>query len=63
MSMTSMLHYLRRRRAVVSLYEQAAAPRPFYQRPRLDWAAEPDQLALAQLESFFWREERRKPAW
>jgi len=60
MSMTSMLHYLRRRRAVVSLYGRAAA-RPFWQRPRLDWTDEPDQLALAQLESFFWREERRQP--
>jgi len=61
MSMTSMLDYLSRRRAVVSLYEQAAA-RPFWMRPRRDWTAEPDQLALAQLESFFWREERRQSA-
>jgi len=61
MSMTSVLNYLSRRRAVVSLYEQAAA-RPFWLRPRVYWTDEPDQLALAQLESFFWREERRQPA-
>ena len=62
MSMTSMREHLRRRRAIASLYEQTAAARPFWRRSRLDWAEEADQVALAQLESFFWREERRQPA-
>jgi hypothetical protein len=63
MSMTSVLYPLRRRRAIASLYKHRAATRPFWRRPRPDWADDPDQVALAQLESFFWREERRQPAW
>jgi hypothetical protein len=62
MSMASMRHHLHRRRAVASLYRYAAA-RPFWLRPRSYWADEPDQVALAQLESFFWRKERRQPTW
>jgi hypothetical protein len=63
MTGTDVMDGLRRRRAIASLYRQAAPCRPLLTRPRADWADEPDQLALAQLESFFWREERRQPAW
>ena len=54
---------LRRRRAVASLYRQTAACRLLPMRPRLDFTEEPDQVALAQLESYFWRFERQHPAW
>ena len=54
---------LRRRRAVASLYRQTAACRLFPARPRFGFSGEPDQVALAQLESYFWRAERRQPAW
>ena len=54
---------LRRRRAVASLYRQTAASRLLPMRPRLDFTEEPDQVALAQLESYFWRFERQQPVW
>jgi hypothetical protein len=54
---------LRRRRAIASLYRQTAACRLLPARPRFDFGDEPDKVALAQLESFFWRFERRQPAW
>jgi hypothetical protein len=54
---------LRRRRAVASLYRQTAACRLLPMRPRFDFTEEPDQVALAQLESYFWRSERRQPVW
>jgi hypothetical protein len=60
---TSVMEVLRRRHAVASLYRQTAASRLLPMRPRLDFADEPDQMALAQLESYFWRAERRQPAW
>ena len=54
---------LRRRRAVASLYRQTAACRLLPMRPRFDFTEEPDQVALAQLESYFWRFERQQQAW
>ena len=60
---TSVMGNLRRRRAVASLYRQTAACRLFPARPRFGFSGEPDQVALAQLESYFWRAERRQPAW
>jgi hypothetical protein len=54
---------LRRRRAVASMYRQTAACRLLPKRPRLNFTEEPDQVALAQLESYFWRFERQQPAW
>ena len=58
-----MMDVLRRRRAVAVLYRQAAADRLFPMGLRFELADEPDQVALAQLESYFWRAERRQPAW
>jgi hypothetical protein len=60
---TSVMGNLRRRRAIASLYRQTGACRLLPARPRLDFADEPDQVALAQLESYFWRAERRQPVW
>jgi hypothetical protein len=60
---TSVMGNLRRHRAVASLYRQTAACRLLPMRPRLDFTKEPDQVALAQLESYFWRSERRQPVW
>ena len=60
---TRVMGNLRRRRAIASLYRQTSACRLLLTRPRLDFADEPDQVALAQLESYFWRSERRQPAW
>ena len=54
---------LRQRRAVASLYRQTAASRLLPTRPRLDFTDEPDQVVLAQLESYFWRFECQEPAW
>jgi hypothetical protein len=53
---------LRRRRAIASLYRQTAAC-CLLTRPRLDLSGEPDPVALVQLESYFWRAERRQPVW
>ncbi len=60
---TGVMDRLRRRRAVAVLYRQTAARRLLSMRPRLDFADEADQVALAQLESYFWRLERRQPVW
>lgn len=60
---TGVMGNLRRRRAITSLYRQTTACRLLPRRPRLDFSGEPDQIALAQLESYFWRSERRQPAW
>jgi hypothetical protein len=54
---------VRRRRAIASLYRQTVASRLLPTRPRLDFTEEPDQIALAQLESYFWRFERQQPVW
>jgi hypothetical protein len=54
---------LRRRRAIASLYRQTAACRLLPARPRFDFGDEPDQVVLAQLESYFWRSECRRPVW
>jgi hypothetical protein len=54
---------VRRRRAIASLYRQTVASRLLPTRPRLDFTEEPDQVVLAQLESYFWRFERQQPAW
>jgi hypothetical protein len=62
MTKTSVMANLRRRRAVASLYRQTTACRSLTARPRLDFGGEPDQVALAQLESYFWRAERQQPA-
>ena len=59
----SVMDGLRRRRAIASLYRQTAACRLLRTRPQLDYADEPDQVALAHLESYFWRAERRQPVW
>jgi hypothetical protein len=60
---TRVMSHLRRRRAVASLYRQTAAYRQLPARPRFDVTKEPDQVVLAQLESYFWRAERRQGAW
>jgi hypothetical protein len=54
---------LRRRRAIAALYRRTAACRPLPTHSRPDFADEIDQLALAQLESYFWRAERQRPVW
>jgi len=59
---TSVMGNLRRRRAIASLYRQTAAC-CLLTRPRLDLSGEPDPVALVQLESYFWRAERRQPVW
>jgi hypothetical protein len=63
MSRTTVLDDLRRRRAIAALYRQTAASRPVWSRFRPHRAEEPDQVALANLESYFWRSERQQPAW
>jgi hypothetical protein len=63
MSGMAILENVRRCRAIASLYRQTAAFKPVQRASLLDRAEEWDQVALAQLESYFWREERRQPAW
>lgn len=63
MSNSSVMDSYRRRRAIAALYRQADACRPFGRRSRGDLGDEPDQVLLAELESFFWRAERREPVW
>ena len=60
---TGVMGNLRRRRAIASLYRQTVAIRLLPTCPRLNLADEPDQVALAQLESYFWRFERQQTAW
>jgi hypothetical protein len=59
----SVMDAVRRRRAIASLYRQTPTYRPLLRRPYSDLASEPDQFALAQLESYFRRLERRQPVW
>lgn len=54
---------VRRRRAIAFLYRQTPTYRPRPRRPYSDLAGEPDQVALAHLEGYFWRLERRQPVW
>ena len=63
MSRTTVLDDLRRCRAIATLYRQTAASRPLPSRVRPEHADEPDQVALANLESYFWRSEWQQPAW
>jgi hypothetical protein len=63
MGKATVLDDLRRCRAIRTLYKQTAASRPLTRRSTWNRAEEPDQVALAQLESYFWRAERRQPAW
>jgi hypothetical protein len=63
MSGMAVLENVRRCRAIASLYRQTAAFKPVQSASLLDRAEEWDQVALAQLESYFWRAERRQPAW
>ena len=63
MSGTAVLENVRRCRAIASLYRQTAAFKPQQKYSLLDRAEEWDQVALAQLESYFWRAERQLPAW
>jgi hypothetical protein len=63
MSAMAVLENVSRCRAIASLYRQTAAFKPSQQYSLLDRAEEWDQVALAQLESYFWRAERRQPAW
>lgn len=60
---TRAMDVLRRRRAIAALYRRTAACRPLLTHSRPDFADEIDQLALAQLESYFWRAERQRPVW
>jgi hypothetical protein len=62
MRKTNILEGVRRYRAVASLFRQAAC-RPVQKPLTPDQAKEWDQVALAQLESYFWRAERRQAAW
>jgi hypothetical protein len=59
----SMMDAVRRHRAIASLYRQTPTYRPLPKRPYSDLASEPDQVALVQLESYFWRLERSRPVW
>jgi hypothetical protein len=63
MSGMAVLENVRRCRAIASLYRQTAAFKPVQSTSLLDRAEEWDQVALAQLESYFWRAERQQPAW
>ena len=63
MSGMAVLENVSRCRAIASLYRRTAAFKPVQKTSLLDRAEEWDQVALAQLESYFWREERRQPAW
>ena len=56
------LENIRRLSAITSLYQQAADGGRVQKVAPLAPAEEPDQVALAQLDSYFWRTERRQPA-
>jgi hypothetical protein len=62
MRRTNIWEGARRYRAVASLFRQATY-RPVQSAVTPNPAEEWDQIALAQLESYFWRSERREPAW
>jgi hypothetical protein len=57
------LENVRRLSAITSLFNQAADGRRVQKIARPRPAEEPDQVVLAQLESYFRRAERRQPAW
>jgi hypothetical protein len=56
------LENVRRFSAITSLFQQAADCRGVQKTALPAPAEEPDQVVLAQLESYFWRAERRQPA-
>ena len=56
------LENIRRLSAITSLYQQAADGRRVQKIALPTSSEEPDQVVLAQLESYFWRTERRQPA-
>ena len=56
------LENVRRLSAITSLYQQAADGRRVQKIAVAEPAEEVDQVVLAQLESYFWRTERRQPA-
>jgi hypothetical protein len=53
MSGNAVLENVRRYRAIASLYRQTAAFRPLQRRSLLDQAGEWEQLAVADLETYF----------
>jgi hypothetical protein len=57
------LENVRRLSAITSLFNQAADGRRVQKIARPKPAEELDQVALAQLESYFWRAERQQPVW
>jgi hypothetical protein len=57
------LENVRRLSAITSLFQQAADCRRVQKIAPPEPAEELDQVVLAQLESYFWRAERRQPAW
>jgi hypothetical protein len=57
------LDNVRRLSAIASLFRQANDSRRGRKIARREPAEELDQVALAQLESYFWRAERRQPVW
>lgn len=56
------LENIRRLSAITSLYQHAADSRRVQKIALPAPAEEPDQVVFAQLESYFWRTERRQPA-
>jgi hypothetical protein len=56
------LENVRRLSAITSLFNQAADVRRAQKISPPEPAEELDQVVLAQLESYFWRTERRQPA-
>jgi hypothetical protein len=56
------LENVRRLSAITSLFQQAAETRRGRKAARPDPSEQLDRVVLAQLESYFWREERRQPA-
>jgi hypothetical protein len=56
------LENVRRFSAITSLFQQAADSRRGRKVARRDPSEELDKVVLAQLESYFWRAERRQPA-
>jgi len=55
------LDNMRRLSAITALFRQAADSRRARKSRLADPAEDTDQVALAQLESYFWRAERRQP--
>jgi hypothetical protein len=57
------LENVRRLSAITSLFQQVADGRRAQKIAPPAPAEELDQVVLAQLDSYFWRTERRQPAW